>query len=186
MYYAIVHYPDIDCTRINQIREKYDPTFGVIDPHITVLFPVPESVGEKKVIQHIESISKKWSPFPIHICGYTKSWDHWLFLTLEDGNEKVTHLYCDLYSGPLAQYRRTDIEFIPHIGMGLFVKNRNEFDFSNPQAFDFDEQTYNQAIKKAESLNLDFKCIVDKIHLIKLTDDFSQIVESREFSFPKK
>ena len=132
MYYVVVHYPDIDYKGINQIRKKYDPTFGVIDPHITVLFPVLESVGEKNIIEHNETVLKKWIPFPIHICGFTKSWDHWLFLTLEKGNSKVIQLYRDLYSGILKQYRRTDIEFIPHIGLGLFVKKKQEYDVTSP------------------------------------------------------
>ncbi len=181
MYDAIVHYPNIDFTEINQIRQKYDPTFGVIDPHITILFPVPESVGEKNLIQHLKHVLEKWSPFPIHIRGLTKSWDHWLFLTLQRGNSKVTQLYRDLYSNFLEQYRRTDIEFIPHIGLGLFVKHKEEYDFNNPHAFEFDEETYQQAMEEIKFLNLDFECLVDKIHLVKLNDDFSQIVESQEF-----
>jgi hypothetical protein len=47
MYYVVVHYADIDYNRINQIREKYDPTFGVINPHI-LLSVIARSVATKQ------------------------------------------------------------------------------------------------------------------------------------------
>ena len=43
MFYALVHYPNIDTRRINEFRRKYDPHFDLIEPHITFVFLVPES-----------------------------------------------------------------------------------------------------------------------------------------------
>lgn len=47
MYYAMVIFPDMDPKPINRIRAKYDPTLKLIEPHIPVLFPVPESVATR-------------------------------------------------------------------------------------------------------------------------------------------
>ncbi len=43
MHFALVHYPNVDIRLINQIRTKYNPTVEIV---ITIVFPVPESVGE--------------------------------------------------------------------------------------------------------------------------------------------
>jgi len=122
MYYALVCYSEIEFQHINIIRKKYDPTFNIVDPHITILFPVPETVGQENLINHITTIVKNQRPFPIHIYGFEKSWDNWLFLCLKRGNDEIVSLYKELYKGILQKYQRSDIEFIPHISLGLFVK----------------------------------------------------------------
>lgn len=56
MIYALVHYPNIDAQRVNQLRMKYDPQFELIGPHITLMFPVPDSIDEDGLVSHLESI----------------------------------------------------------------------------------------------------------------------------------
>jgi hypothetical protein len=41
MFYALVHYPQIDPEFINDFRRKYDPHVDLIEPHITFVFLVP-------------------------------------------------------------------------------------------------------------------------------------------------
>ncbi|NIV93162.1 hypothetical protein GWN42_10255 [candidate division KSB1 bacterium] len=182
MVYGLVYFPNIDFERINRIRKKYDPTVKLIDPHITIMFPVPDSVGEGKLEHHIESVLKRWRPFPIHICGFRKSWDHWLFLTLQEGNSDVIRLYSDIYTEMLSPYRREDIEFVPHIALGLFVKESAQYNYKDPKRLDFDEERFQQVLQEAEVLGLNYHCVVDKLHLVKLTDDFARIVSSKAFS----
>jgi len=40
MFYALVHFPAITTTQINQLRKEYDPQVNLIDPHITLVFPI--------------------------------------------------------------------------------------------------------------------------------------------------
>jgi 2'-5' RNA ligase len=181
MYNALVHFPNIDITHINLIRNKYDPTVQLIAPHITVLFPVPDEVGEKDLIKHIEGVLKPWKPFPIRINGLYKSWDNWLFLTLKDGNAEVIRLHTQTYTGILQPYRRKDMDFVPHISLGLFVKDGISYDLIRPQELDFDERKYKVALHEARDLGLDYRCVLDKLQLVKLTNDFSRIEASREF-----
>jgi hypothetical protein len=54
MYYALVFYPTIEADRIQAIRRKYDHTMNVIKPHVTMLSPVPEALGELRLLGHIE------------------------------------------------------------------------------------------------------------------------------------
>jgi len=180
VYYALVYFPGIDFSKINRIREKYDPTFGKFDPHITLLFPITDSIGESKIKKHISKIVKSCRPFPIHINGLTKSWDHWLFLTLKEGNSQIIELYNQLYSGVLSEYKRTDIAYIPHIGLGLFTRKNEEFDFRDPQSLEFDEEKYRKALLKAEALNLKYECQFDHVHLLKLDDGISKILWSQK------
>jgi len=94
MYYVLVYYPKFDRKteeNIEAFRRKYDPFVDSWKPHITFIFPVPCSeVEEEKLAAHIETVLKNWKPFPIHIEGFRKSWDHWLFLLLKKGNKWVT------------------------------------------------------------------------------------------------
>lgn len=184
MYYGLVYYPSFEpglVRQIRQIRAKYDPTVDLIEPHLTVMFPVPESVGEHMLIDHIQGVLQQWKPFPIHVCRTQKSWDHWLLLTLQEGNAEVIKLYGEIYTGILAEYRRDDLEFIPHIALGLFAKNAAEYDFNDPRPLEFDQRGYDQALREVEALAPDFHYVVDKLHLLKLTEDFSRIVATREF-----
>jgi 2'-5' RNA ligase len=125
MYYALAHFPNMDTTHIDLIRKKYDSTAHLVASHITIMFPVPDEIGENAFIKHIESILKNWRPFPIRLNGLYKSWDNWLFLTLKDGNAEVIRLYTQIYTGISQPYLRKDLDFVPHLGLGLFVKERD-------------------------------------------------------------
>lgn len=49
MYYAVVIYPDIDTSKIDSFKKKYDPYYPGIGAHITLLFPIPaDEISEKK------------------------------------------------------------------------------------------------------------------------------------------
>jgi len=181
MFYALVHYPNIDIKLINEFRRKYDPHVALINPHITFVFLVPESVGEANLTSHIESVLNHWRPFPIHLKGLQKAWDHWLFLILAEGNENVIRLHRELYSGILAEYHRPDIEFVPHLGLGLFAQQDANYDIRNPREVPLDVERYSQALKEAQQLNLDYHCEVDRLHLVKITDNISRIEWSKEF-----
>ncbi len=76
MFYGLGHFPDIDTEKIDRFREKYDPTYELIDAHIPVIFPVPASVGEKYLTEHIEKKLEGWSEFDIHLSGFVRSWDN--------------------------------------------------------------------------------------------------------------
>jgi 2'-5' RNA ligase len=198
MYYALNFYPQLGTElseSIDAIRRQYDPTSGFTKPHITVLFPVPGSVGEGQLISHIQNVLSGWSPFEIRLGGFHKSRDHWLFLTLKEGETQVKKLYQALYTGILAEYRRDDIEFVPHLGLGLFIKEGSTYDWDNPRESDFDRERYEEALCRAKALPLPSSISVEKLQLTKIPGvilewaagkrasipEGSQIVEVREF-----
>jgi 2'-5' RNA ligase len=170
MIYALVHYPNTDYGRINQFRKKYDPQFELIQPHITLMFPVPESVGEKELIHHFASVLKGWASFPLHLHGCQISLDNYVFLLIEEGHANIIHLHDEVYTGILADYWRKEIPFVPHLTLGVLNKNG-----TNDR----------EVLQEAEELGIDYHCVLDKLHLVMVNDARSKIVWSKEFLLAK-
>jgi hypothetical protein len=171
MHYTLVYNPEFEKRteeNIETFRRKYDSFVDCWEPHIPFIFPVPCSeVEEAKLIEHIETVLKKWKPFPIRIGGFAKSWDHWLLLLLKEGNEEVIALHDGLYTGILSSYLRKDLEFIPHIGLALFARKDAGYNALDPKVVDYDEKLYRQALEEAESLKIDSFDIIDRLFLDK-------------------
>lgn len=168
-YYILVYNPKFNERteeNIQAFRRKYDSFVDYWEPHIPFIFKIPCSeIEETELTGHIKSVLKKWKPFHIRIGGFEKSWDHWLLLLLKEGNEKVIALHDELYTGILSSYLRKDIEFIPHIGLALFVRKDSGFNVMDPKVVDFDEKLYHQALAEAESLKIDSSEIIDRLFL---------------------
>lgn len=138
----------------------------MIEPHITLVFPLQESVGEQSLASHIDGVLSGWRPFPIRLKGLLQSWEDYLFLSVAEGSENMIHLREELCVGMLAAYRRDDIPFIPHVTLGVFTG---------------DTGRCAQVLIDAERMELDYESYVDRLHLVKINDDRSRIVKSKEF-----
>ena len=169
---ALLYYPKFDRRTdesIRAFRMKYDPFVDFWKPHIPFIFPVPcNAVEEEKFMKHVETVLKNWEPFHIRIGGFAKSWDHWLFLLLKEGNKEAIALHDELYTGILSPYLRRDIEYIPHIGIGLFVRKDAGYNVLDPKTVYFDAKLYSQALKEAESLKIDSLDTVDRLVINKV------------------
>lgn len=152
------------------MRRKYDPTVDLIEPHLTVVFPVPESLGKGNLVRHCTAVLQGWRPFPVAAGPLTKSPDHWLFLTLRQGADVVTELYRDLHGGLLADYARPEI-FQPHLGLGHFLKAGKVYDWDNPSEADLDEDRYAQALREVKELDLELSWVIDCLDLVELPDE---------------
>lgn len=76
MYYAFVHYLNSYPTSLDAFRRKYDPRVDVTHPHITLVFPVGASIGQREISDHITAVIKNWKPFSITLEGAVLSWDN--------------------------------------------------------------------------------------------------------------
>jgi len=132
------------------------------------MFPTPDSIGERNLVSHIEGVLHRWESFPIRLKGLQQSWDEYLFLLLNKGEGDVIRLHDEIYTGLLSEYRDELRPFIPHVTLGAFSAKSEE---------------YAQALKEAERLNFDYECMLDRLDLIKVNDERSQIVCSKEFLF---
>jgi hypothetical protein len=172
MHYVLVYYPRFDWKTeesIEAFRRKYDPFAGCWKPHIPFIFPVACSeIEEADFAEHVEAVLRNWKPFRIRIGGFRKSWDHWLFLLLKEGNEEAVALHDELYDGVLSRFLKRDIKYIPHIGIGLFVRKEAGYNVLNPEEVDLDARLYSEALKEAESLNVDSFDTVDRLSMSRM------------------
>lgn len=180
MYFALVYYPGIEDEGFHVLRDKYEPYHQLLPEHLPIIFPVPEDIGLKKLEDHITRILTQWKPFKFHFHGLLKSWDHWLFLVLAEGNDLVRTLHDELYTDILIPYLRNDLPYIPHIGLGLFSKEK--YDFTNPTAqLSLDKEKYIKAKREFENLILDFWRTIDHLTLVKINTDFTKCQDVMEF-----
>ncbi len=166
MVYSLVHFPNIDLGQINEFRSKYDPQFQLIQPHITLMFPVSDSVGEETLVDHLRAVLRDRQSFPIHLQGVAKSVDDYLFLLVDEGKDNIADLHARIYMGVLADFRRRDLAYVPHITLGMFANNKTEI---------------SQALGEAERLDMNYRCLMDRLELLKINDQRTQILWSREF-----
>src|SRR4051794_36108149 len=122
MYYAVIHRPEAAITGIEQVGQKYDPSYNVVGPHVTLLFPISEQhIAEEVVKSRFLSVAGTTESFPVRLNSLELSWDQWLFLTPTDGRVEFDELHDRLYEGPLAPFLRHDIPFVPHVALGHFA-----------------------------------------------------------------
>jgi 2'-5' RNA ligase len=161
---AVVHYPRLDDPRIDAFRRDHDPFADLVDEHVTLLFPVP--AAPTAVIAHTRAIAAEVDAFDLHIVGVRKTWDHWVYLTMQEGREEIVRLHELLYAGPLAAYRRTDLPFEPHIALGFF--GLGEYDPLDPTVIELDRPRYETARARAEALRVDVWRRVDTLSVVAL------------------
>src|SRR5258707_8886452 len=97
---AVVYFPKIDSNDIDNFREKYDPHWRIIPPHITIVSPVSE-ISESQLIGHVEAVISDVKSFSIQLHGLTRTFDDCLFLLVKEGHEEIVNLHDELYSGML-------------------------------------------------------------------------------------
>jgi 2'-5' RNA ligase len=186
MYYCLSFCPQLSAPlaeSIEAIRREYDPTSIFIKPHVTIIFPTPDSVGKQALIMHIEQVLSGWNPFEIRLGGLHKSPDHWLSLRLQEGEAEVKRLYRALHAGILDNGRDLN-RFVPHLGIGLFLKKGCIYDWRNPRESDFDRQRYEEALRRAEALPLSERITVGKLLLTTISDAVIEWTTGRRASLP--
>ncbi len=186
MYYCLSIFPrlSVELTEsIAAIRRVYDPTSGFIHPHITLIFPTHDSIGEQPLINHIQNVLGDRSPFEVRLGGFHKSRDYWLSLRLQEGEEEVKGLYRGLHTGILADGRDLN-RFVPHLGLGLFIKEGCAYDWRNPREADFDRPRYETALRRAEALPLSERISVEKLSLTTISDTVIEWTTGKRAALP--
>ncbi len=166
---AVVFYTDLGDTGVAALRARYDPFHATVRDHVTLVFPLPDTVARDALEAHVREVASRWTPFRLHLAGLHRSWDNWLLLGAREGSDEVVRLHDELYAGPLADHLRTDLPYAPHVGLGLCTGEA--YDPLDPKAGTCDEQRYRQPHAEAEALNLDVWRPVDRLTLVELDDD---------------
>ena len=153
MNYALVNYPKINSTNIDEYRKRYDPAFEVVRPHITLMAGIPTNeVNEESLIAHLGAVIRKQNSFSITLRGVSTSSDGLLiYLNVEEGKDQLRQIHEDIYTGMLSGYIFPHLPFNPHVTLGLFSKTNDNSE---------------RALKEAVDANFYFKYTADSFHLI--------------------
>ena len=185
MYYGLAIYPNsVDEALIGRMRRQYDPTVDVIAPHVPVVYPVPERVGRDPLISHIRNVTLACAPFEMRLGALRRSADHWLFLTPVEGKEDLGRLYLRLHTGLLAEFRDADRDYVPHVGLGHFMREGATYNWENPREEDFDAERYEAAAREAQPLLDGPAERVDTLHLVTIPDAAVEWFSGEESTFP--
>ncbi|WP_439876422.1 2'-5' RNA ligase family protein [Bacillus mycoides] len=103
---------------IESIREIHDPLFGLIPPHITIVFPFESNISNDELKSHISNLAKGIGTIEIKFASGVTSIGDYLFLEIEQGKEQIEELHDKLYTGPLLPLLRKDIPYIPNVTVG--------------------------------------------------------------------
>lgn len=187
MKYAVIHRPDINTDNIERISKKYDPTYGLVGPHVTLVFPFStEDVEEAGLVEELRAVANETEPFKVCFADTELSWDQWLFLTPTTGRDDFTSLHDRLYELPeLRLYLRKDILFVPHIVLGQFVLAGNDYDLANPTQLPLDQERYAEAQRLVSKTPLEYEYVASRIELISITDDFKTSQSATTFELGK-
>lgn len=191
MYYSITFYPKLSAElseSIEVIRKDHDPTWRLIRPHVGICFPATSKLDRQLLIGHVENVLRNWNPFEIQLGGFHKSNDHWLFLTLQGGADAIKKLNHKLYTGYLEKYKKEPgkpgYNFIPHLGLGLFLKQDCRYDWRNPRESDFDRERYEKVLHLAQSMPLPESVLVERLNITAIPEVLTEWTTGRRPDLP--
>lgn len=170
-HWAVVFYLQPAHGGIEELRQRHDPTAELVRAHITVVFPIPGTVARGDLVEHIEGALARTDRFQIRLGGFDTAHDHWLLLTLSSGQERFRELHSLLYTGVLEEFRRQDLDYTPHVGLGLFLRQGVTYDWENPRESDFDQARHSAALEEARALDLGQPMLVEELHLVALPSE---------------
>lgn len=125
MALAVVNYPTLsneDYEWIQSVRKRHDRLYyNVVDPHISLVFPI-EDIDQSTLVEHVRECTRSKSPFEVvfrcAILGDPDFEGHaHAFVVPDEGFSDGVRLHNRLYTGPLAEFLRLDLPFLPHLGV---------------------------------------------------------------------
>ncbi|ASI78287.1 2'-5' RNA ligase family protein [Bacillus pacificus] len=154
-----LHNMSID--EIESTREKHDPLFRLIPPHITIVFPFKSNISNDELKSHILNLSKGVGKIEIEFANRITSVGNYLFLEVEGGKEQIEELHDLLYTGPLIQFLKEDIPYIPHVTVGR--KGSAELAA--------------EVAKEIHSFPQKLQCVIDRISVERIGENGESIIE---------
>ncbi len=172
--------PWLPAEPIGSFRRKHYPTAHLIEPHLTLVFPVPAAIGRDAFREHVRGVVTRTPAFDIRLKGLDKSWDHWLFLAVAEGLDKVVALHDALYTGILRPHLWTEQPYVPHVGLGHFAVEQDTRDPLELRPRAFDRARFTKARREAEALQLDYAGRFDGVHIFGLDEELTHVTRLEE------
>ncbi|CAM3885865.1 MULTISPECIES: 2'-5' RNA ligase family protein [Bacillus cereus group] len=157
----LVFLNNMSINKIENIRQKYDPLFGLIPPHITIVFPFKSDISDDELKSHILNLSKGVGKIEIEFANRITSVGNYLFLEVEGGKEQIDELHDLLYTEALLQFLKEDIPYIPHVTVG-----RKE-----------SAELAAEVAKDIPSFPEKLQCVVDRISVERIGENGESIIE---------
>jgi 2'-5' RNA ligase len=180
-YFAVANsLPWLPAEPIGAFRRAHYPTAHLIEPHLTLVFPVPAAIGGDAFRKHVRDVVSRTPAFEIRLTGLDKSWDHWLFLGVAEGLDKVIALHDALYTGILLSYLWTQQPYVPHVGLGHFAEEQDTRDLLNLRPRAFDRARFDEARQEAKALHLDYTGHFSSVHIFGLDEDLTHVTPLEE------
>ncbi len=139
---CIMIFPDFEkMALLEAVREKYDPLYRLIRPHITLVFPFQSEITAKELASHLRSALAGEKAFSIvmgGISGRREAGGNYLFLNVKQGAEEIRLISGKLYGGILSPYKsaRYDASYTPHITLGQ-IRDMHVFDAALKELLNF-------------------------------------------------
>lgn len=104
---------------VQAFRAKHDPLAQCIPPHITLLFPFEDDVGDAELVRHIEDAVQGLGNFAIGFATPVLVDNRLIWLPVRDDEGNVAGLHARLYSGFMKKHLRPEIPYRPHVTLGV-------------------------------------------------------------------
>lgn len=103
---------------IDEIREKYDPLYHLVKPHITLVFPFESDMSDALLSKKLEECFKETAAFPLTLQGVSRHKDiygNYIFLDVQSGAQEIIEIHNSLY---LHLFDTQCQPYIPHMTIG--------------------------------------------------------------------
>lgn len=84
----LVFLNNMSIDKIENIRQKHDPLFELIPPHITIVFPFKSDISNDELKSHILNLSRGVGKIEIEFANCITHVRNYLFLEVERGKNK--------------------------------------------------------------------------------------------------
>lgn len=162
MLRAIHIFPEFSNERsIDTLRAEYDPLYGLIQPHVTLVFPFESTLTTESLQQHLQESVIGLKPFSIVLKGVTGAEEEYLFLNVKVGNDQIIELHDRLYAGLLQRYLNRSRTYTPHVTVGRLD----------------DKQTFEYAVSETQYMSEIFKTTVHEFVVETIDDSGKSTIE---------
>ena len=118
---TVLIFPELEnCAAIDAIRRKYDPLFGLIAPHLTLVFPFEWDIGDEALARLLDARLTGFSPFDLELCGVGRSVDrfgNFLYWNVAKGVESLVQLHDELAAHEFRPFD-SGFPYHPHLTLG--------------------------------------------------------------------
>lgn len=119
MLWAIHVFPEFEgLDVIEAVRAEFDPLFGLIPPHVTLVFPFEAKEGAvRAAMDKARGVILQFSCFELELRQV--AWrGEYLMLLPERGGEVVRALHDALYADAFAPWYAPEFPYEPHVTLG--------------------------------------------------------------------